>query len=50
MGTGNPFAGIFENRYNSDKMPQNPAFHWGLHFLLRSKPIYRKKYNILLEI
>ena len=42
MGTGNPLAGIFENRYNSDKMPQHPALHWGLHFLLISKPIYRK--------
>ena len=39
------------NSTDSDEMPQNVAFHQGLHYLLQAKNnLMRKKYNFYLEI
>ena len=33
--SGNSETGIFANSEDPDEMPQNVAFHQGLHYLLR---------------
>ena len=42
--------GPFANSEDSDEMPQNVAFHQGLHCLLsKSKTIFRERNTILFE-